>query len=133
MRVVADSNVYISVLNFGGAAEAVLALARAHVIDLSISPSMLTEIEGVLGRKFQWAAPRARQALALMQGFAAVVQPQESIHVITQDDPDNRILECAVAVQAHVLTTGDRHLRKLKAFRTIRILTPGEFLEGRGK
>ena len=53
MRAVADTNVYISALNFGGTAEEVLALGRAEVVELFVSPSILKEIEGVLIRKFQ--------------------------------------------------------------------------------
>ena len=83
MRAVADTNVYISALNFGGTAEEVLALGRAQVIELFVSPSILKEIEGVLIRKFQWSAKRARQATAAIQEFAQLVRPKEIIHLIT--------------------------------------------------
>jgi len=129
MRAVADTNVYISALNFGGVGEEVLSLARAEAIELFISPSILKEIEGVLIRKFQWSARRARQAVAAIQEFAQLVRPKETIHLITEDEPDNRILECAFEAQAEVVITGDRHLRQLKTFRGIPIVSPGEFLE----
>ncbi len=58
MRVVADTNVYIFALNFGGTADDVLALGRTQVILLFISSSILEEIEGVLLSKFQWSAVR---------------------------------------------------------------------------
>ena len=41
MRAVADTNVYISALNFGGTADEVLTLGRAQAIQLFISPSIL--------------------------------------------------------------------------------------------
>ena len=129
MRAVADTNVYISALNFGGTAEEVLALARAHVIELFVSPSILAEVEGVLLRKFHWSAKRVQQATGLIREFAQLVRPQEAIHVITDDEPDNRILECALEAQADVVISGDRHLRQLTTFRGMPILTPGEFLQ----
>ena len=132
MRAVADSNVYISALNFGGTAEEVVALGRARTLQLFISPSILTEIEGVLLRKFQWSGARTRQAIAAIQEFARVVYPQETVQLITQDEPDNRILECAIEAKAEVVITGDEHLRQLKTFRGIPILSPGEFLEAYG-
>ena len=92
MRAVADTNVYISALNFGGTEE-VLALGRAEVVELFVSPSILKEIEGVLIRKFQWSANRARQAIAAIQEFAQLVRPKETIHLITDDESDNRILK----------------------------------------
>ncbi|MBI2371289.1 MAG: putative toxin-antitoxin system toxin component, PIN family [Deltaproteobacteria bacterium] len=129
MRAVADTNVYISALNFGGTAEEVLALGRANILQLFISPSILQEIEGVLLRKFHWSATRTRQALAVIQGFAQLVRPKEAIHFIAEDEPDNRILECALEADADLIITGDHHLRGLKTFRGIPILSPGEFLE----
>ena len=129
MRAVADTNVYISALNFGGAAEEVLALGRAEVVELFVSSAILKEIEGVLIRKFQWSAKRARQAIAAIQEFAQLVRPKETIHLITEDEPDNRILECALEAQADVVITGDKHLRQLETFRDVLIVSPREFLE----
>ena len=132
MRAVADSNVYISALNFGGTAEEVVALGRARTLQLFISPPILTEVGGVLMRKFQWSGTRTRQAIAAIQEFARLVHPQETVQLITEDEPDNRILECAIAAKAEVVITGDEHLRQLKTFRGIPILSPGEFLEEYG-
>jgi putative PIN family toxin of toxin-antitoxin system len=128
VRVVADTNVYISALNFGGTAEEVLALGRAQAIQLFISPSILQEVEGVLLSKFRWSATRTRQAIAGIREFAQLVQPKESVHLIKDDEPDNRVLECALEARADFLITGDRHLRQLRTFRNVSILTPGEFL-----
>ena len=49
--------------------------------------------------------------------------------MIKDDEPDNRILECAVEAAAHVIVSGDRHLRALRAYRRIDIMTPREFLD----
>lgn len=54
-RIVADTNIYISALNFAGTADEVLALGRAGLIDICISPVILDEIGGVLARKFRWS------------------------------------------------------------------------------
>ena len=88
IRVVADSNVYISALNFGGVADEVLALGRRQVIALFVA-------------------------------------------VVTADEADNRILECAVTAKAHLIVTGDNHLRTLGRFRSITIVSPREFLDAR--
>ena len=129
MRAVADTNVYISALNFGGTAGEVLAHGRSQAILLFVSPSILQEIEGVLLSKFQWSAARTRQAIASIREFAQLVQPKETVHIIKEDKPDNRVLECALEARADVLVTGDRHLRQLGTFRGIPILSPGAFLE----
>ncbi|HEX9818707.1 MAG TPA: PIN domain-containing protein, partial [Methylomirabilota bacterium] len=61
-RIVADTNIYISALNFAGTADTVLALGRAGLIEICISPAILDEIGGVLARKFRWSATRVREA-----------------------------------------------------------------------
>ena len=129
MRAVDDTNVYISALNFGGTAEEVLALARAQTVQLFISLSILKEIEGVLVRKFQWSAKRVRDAIATIQEFAQLVRPKETIDLITEDEADNRILECAIEANADIVITGDKHLRQLRIFRGMPIVSPGEFLQ----
>jgi predicted nucleic acid-binding protein len=49
--------------------------------------------------------------------------------VITEDEPDNRILECALEGDAAVIISGDHHLRRLETFRGIPIMTPRQFLD----
>jgi putative PIN family toxin of toxin-antitoxin system len=128
-RVVADTNVYIFALSFAGTADEVLALGRAGVIEVFVSPPILDEIEGVLLRKFRWTAPRVREAARAIRSCAAVVTPEESVNVVREDEPDNRILECALAARADVIVSGDQHLLKLKRFRGILIASPGGFLD----
>jgi uncharacterized protein len=129
VRVVADTNVYVSALNFARAADEVLALGRVGVVELFISLPILEEIEGVLLRKFRWTAPRVREAVRVIRSFAALVHPAESVNVVLADEPDNRILECALAASADMIVTGDQHLLKLKRFRDIVITNPRGFLD----
>jgi len=130
VRIVADTNIYISALNFGGTADEVLALARRGSVGLCISPAILDEIEGVLVRKFQWSGTRAQQARRAIRGFAILIKPIGKVQVVIEDEADNRILECAEAGKAAVIVTGDRHLLKLQAFRGIQIITARQFLNG---
>ena len=128
-RIVADTNIYISALNFAGTADEVLALGRAGLIEICISPAILDEIAGVLARKFRWSAPRVREATRAIGGFAVLVHPRQPVSLVRDDEADNRILECALAAGADAIITGDHHLLQLKRFRGTRITTPREFLD----
>jgi putative PIN family toxin of toxin-antitoxin system len=132
VRAVADTDVYIFALNFGGTPEEILGLGRARTIQLFISPSILEEIEEVLLRKFYWSARNIREATTAIQELAQLIHPREAIHLITEDEPDNRILECAVEANADCVITGDRHLRQLKTFRGIPIVNSREFIGAYG-
>jgi putative PIN family toxin of toxin-antitoxin system len=129
IRTVADTNVYVSAIVVGGTCEEVLALARAGLIDLFISPPIVKELRAVLGSAFGWPTIRVREALAEVTTLASLVHPSRAIRGITTHDQDHRILECAVTAGADFLVTGDkRHLQKLKTFEGVRILSPRAFL-----
>jgi len=129
IRVVADTNVYVSAIGFGGVSESILALGRADVIELFISPSIEQELRSVLKRGFGWRAFQIREALDEVQAIARVVRPTITLSGILHHDQDHRILECAVTAEAGFLVTGDkRHLLPLKIFRGIRIVSPRGFL-----
>ncbi len=129
LRVVADTNIYISALNFGGVPDQFLALARRGRVDLFISKPILDEIEGVLRRKFKWPPTRVREALTVIGGFARAVEARERIAVVKRDEPDNRVLECALAAKAAVVVSGDSHPRDLGCFQGVRILSPRALLD----
>ena len=54
MRVVLDTNVIVSGLNFPGNERLVLELALRGRFELYLSPFILEEVGGVLGGKFGW-------------------------------------------------------------------------------
>ncbi len=50
------------------------------------------------------------------------------LQVIASDPDDDRILECALAGNADLIVSGDRHLTRVKAFEGIGIVRPTDFL-----
>jgi putative PIN family toxin of toxin-antitoxin system len=129
IRAVADTNVYVSAIAFGGTCEEVLVLARAGLVDLYVSPHILSELRVVLGRTFDWPPARVREALAEVATLAALVRPAHRLQGVTSHEQDHRILECALAAGADFLVTGDkRHLQRFKTFQGIRIVSPRAFL-----
>ncbi|MEW6377919.1 MAG: putative toxin-antitoxin system toxin component, PIN family [Thermodesulfobacteriota bacterium] len=56
------------------------------------------------------------------------MKTQPHLHLLA-DEPDNRILECAVAAKADFVVTGDKHLLSLKHFQNIKIVRLSDFLE----
>ena len=132
-RIVADTNIYISALNFAGTADEVLALGRAGLVEIYISRAILDEIGGVLTRKFRWSSTRVREAKAAISDFTVLVHPQEAVSVVREDEADNRILECALEAGADAIVTGDHHLLELRQFGSVRIMTPRGFLDAESR
>jgi uncharacterized protein len=115
IRVTADSNIYISALHFGGSPDDFLSLARAGLINLTISDDILDEVTRVLRDKFGWTKE--------------AVMPQEKVNAVKEDPTDNRILECAIAGKSEYLVTRDNHLLNLKSFKSTEIIKVADFLE----
>jgi putative PIN family toxin of toxin-antitoxin system len=133
-RVAVDSNVLISALHFGGPPEELLTLANEGGVDLFVSPFILSETARVLKQKLGWTDKAVRDALVLVTEVATVVEPTITLNAVAADEPDNRILECAVHAHVDFLVTGDkRHLLPLSRYRGIRILTPRECLTALGE
>ncbi len=129
MRVVLDTNVIVSGLNFPGNERLVLKLALRGRFQLCLSPFILEEVAGVLGRKFDWAEERSAQAVRALGDADTIVEPRRVPEAIEGGHPDNRILECVVEVSADYLVTGDRrHLLPLEEHQGARILNAPRFL-----
>lgn len=127
-RVVADTNVLLSAVQFGGKPKQLLALAADGQVDLAISDAILEETLRVLKDKFHHTDAELRETDKQLRVIARTVTPTESISAVDADPSDNRILECAVAANADVILSGDKHLIALGSFRGIPIQRVGEFL-----
>jgi len=75
-----------------------------------------------------WDKVEALNAVGQIRSFSEIVRPKGPLAVIA-DDPDNRVLECAVEVQADFIISGDKHLLNLKVYRGITIVRPSDFLK----
>lgn len=129
LRVVADTSIYVSAILFSGTCESILALARADIVRLFISPAIRRELQTVLDQTCDWTEPQIQEALSEVNALTSLVRPSVTLSGIVAHDPDHRILECALAANADFLVTGDKkHLQPLKTFRGIRIVPPREFL-----
>ena len=129
MRVVLDTNVIVSGLNFPGNERLVLELALRGRFELYLSTFILEEAAGVLTRKFDWDEDRSSQALRAISNAGAVIYPRRLPELIEGGHADNRILECAVEASANYLVTGDRrHLLPLGEYEGARILNAPRFL-----
>jgi putative PIN family toxin of toxin-antitoxin system len=129
IRVVLDTNVYISALMFGGLPGSLLDLAFLQSFVLVASPALLDELDEKLRLKFEVPSEDAAMIRAKLESTAEIVRPDMVLNVITDDPDDDRVLECAVNGHVDYIVTGDRHLLKLSTYEAIPIITVREFLD----
>lgn len=123
LRVVFDSNIYISALLFGGPPRQILEFAWKQQVVLITSNAIINETAGKLGEKFSWPEHRARQFVRAISMLAEIHNSETRLSVVP-DEADNRVLECAVAGKAHIIISGDNHLLRLKSYENIPIQKP---------
>ncbi len=132
-KLVLDTNVLVSSFISAGPPRLILNRIRDRLDLLCVSAPILEEYFTVLGR-----VGVSESLLASLMSFfqdpdhMLLAIPSQRVEVIHDDPSDNMFLECAIEAQADYLISGDRHLKILKSFRGIEILTPREYLSRLG-
>ena len=106
---------------------------REHV-QLFTSTALLEELAEVLLRPV--AATRlgivgrsARELLADYVDAVDLVTPPAVPRVVAGDPDDDHVVAAAIAAEADLIVSGDRHLLALGTHRAIRIVTPAEAIK----
>jgi len=128
VKVVFDTNILVSALVFpGGRADAALLRILEEQDQLIISKAILAELLRVLGSKFSRDSEELAHVAVFLSELALTVKPRRRLQVV-KDEPDNRILECALTGRAEVIVTGDHSLLALGEYKGVRIIRLREYL-----
>jgi len=134
MIVLLDTNVVISaMLSPAGPAAEIISRWEAAEFDVVVSPALLAELGHALQYpkvvKYSKVAPEDGSIFLRHYADAAIlVSPEIELDVIPDDPGDDRVLECAVAGGASFIISGDMHLRAIKEYQGIVVLSPAEFI-----
>jgi uncharacterized protein len=129
--VVLDTNVWISALQFAkrrGTPTRALEKAMSEDV-IATCKEIEAEILRVLIDKFLWEADRARLALEMVLARSIRVRLRGMVKEC-RDPNDNMFLECAVLANADLLVAGDKDLLVLGTYKSVRILSPAEYVSG---
>jgi len=133
VRIVVDTNIWVSSLLWRGMPWKLLYLTEAGEIELCMAPSMLVELAEVLSCKR--LQPRLEQLglvpaelVAYVMNLASIFEVPEGPPIVAADPDDDVFLRCAVAASAACVVSGDNHLLDLGAYADIPILTVRDFL-----
>jgi len=128
-RVVVDTNVFISSF-FGGNPRKIIDLWKTSEITLCLSKPIVDEYIEVLRRLGLQNEKEIEELLGLFaHGFHVVFTAKTpELHIVEKDPDDNMFIECAVALKAGFVITGDKALKAIKEYMNIKIVSPNEFL-----
>lgn len=126
-RVVIDTNVFISGLNWAGKPKLILDHWLKNKFDLLMSPYLALEIISTYQRLAQPEKNVERLKKYLKTKTTKLIPPKRA--TLCRDSKDNQILDICLAGKADLLVTGDKDLLALKKFKKTKIVKPGKFLE----
>ena len=134
IRIVLDANQFVSALLKPGSNPAqIISLFREDKVKLLMSEEIISEISNVLlypkirkrhGKPPEYIAGFIRK----LRAVSVMTNVGLTIDAVEDDPSDNKYLECAVEGGADFIISGDRHLKDLKVFRGIRIVSPADFV-----
>ena len=134
MRVVIDTNIWISGLLWRGLPWELLRLAEASQVELCVSPSMLVELAEIL--EYDKLQPRLAQLglthadlMSYVINRTSVFETVQGEPIVAADPDDDIFLRCAVAANAACVVSGDHHILDLHEYAGIPILTVRDFLD----
>ena len=133
LRVVLDTNVYVSAFNHKE--RQIFQIWQQAVNNnyiLLVSPPIIKEIAETLRDVFNWEEKEIIRHLKLVVKIGKIITPKTILSVIQEDLEDNRILECAVDGKASIIVSGNKHLQRLKIYEGIAVIRPIEFIRTLG-
>jgi len=125
IKVVIDTNVFVSSF-FGGNPRKVITLWKTGAVTLCLSKPIIGEYIEVLQRLGLQDEKELGELLGLFaRGFHSVFTANTPKLYVVEDDPDdNKFIECAVALKADFIISGDKALTAIQDYMGIKIINP---------
>jgi putative PIN family toxin of toxin-antitoxin system len=130
VKVVLDTNVFISGIFFSGPPFSILKAWRDRRLRIVVSAEILDEYRRVgerLGKEF--SGVDLEPFLALLAIEADVVFAPSLPECVCEDPDDDKFIACALAGGCKLIVSGDKLLKKVSGYRGIKIVSPRSFLD----
>ncbi|MEK7398409.1 MAG: putative toxin-antitoxin system toxin component, PIN family [Candidatus Poribacteria bacterium] len=129
LRVVIDTNIFVSSF-MGGNPRKIIDLWKEGEITLCLSNDILDEYVSVLQRIGLTDKNKLAELLSLFsKGFNILFTTKTpKLEIVKEDPDDDKFVECAIALKAEYIITGDKAILSLGQYMNVRILSPSEFI-----
>lgn len=130
MKVILDTNVFISGIFFSGPPLTILKKWAEGHFKLVLSQQILDEYQRVaqgFSRKFP--SVDITSIIDTMTIHSQLVDTLGFNVSICEDPDDNKFLECAIASTCKLIVSGDKHLLNLDGYKSINVVKPRIFVD----
>jgi len=136
LKAVLDTSILVSAFLKHEGVNAKILLGGKDQYELFLSENILAETKLVLltyeriRKKYHYTDDEVLEYLETLRVVARqVLEKLPKIRVIEKDPKDDPVLACALKIKADYIVSKDDHLKDLKEYRGIRIVSSQEFLE----
>jgi putative PIN family toxin of toxin-antitoxin system len=130
VKVILDTNVFISGIFFSGPPYRILQAWRDGLIKLALTGKILEEYRRVAEQLHrQFPAINLQRIFELLIINAEIVPDQHLPVTICADPDDDKFIACALTARCKVIVSGDKHLLNIPTYRGIKVVTPRYFVE----
>lgn len=127
--VVFDTNILFSAIGWRGRPYECLEHARSGRVAGMTCQELLDELTDKLRAKLAFTDEQLTETLADLLGFLSLVAIPNTLHGVSADPDDDKLLECAVLSGATYIVSGDRrHVLPLGSYQGITIMSAADFL-----
>jgi uncharacterized protein len=130
IRVVIDTNIFVSSF-FGGNPRKIIDLWKSGQLTLCLSKPIVDEYVAVLQRLSLEGEQELSELLGLFSHGIHILFTAKTpaLHIVEEDPDDDKFIECAVALKAGCIISGDKSLLAIGDYMGIKIVPPREFLD----
>ncbi|MFC1814146.1 putative toxin-antitoxin system toxin component, PIN family [Thermodesulfobacteriota bacterium] len=130
MKIVLDTNVFISGVFFSGPPYKILKAWRNHKFQIIISMEILDEYYRV-GEELsaQFSDVDLDPILELFTTKAELIQAALLNEPVCDDPNDDKFFACAIAAGANLIVSGDKHLLRMSGYQGVEVVRPRQFVD----
>ena len=130
MKIVLDTNVFISGIFFHGPPAQILDAWKKSKIQIVLSKEIINEYQRVAEALSEKFPEIDISSIIDLVAIHAKIIDTEGIEVFECEDPDdNKFIECAIASKTKLIVSGDKHLLKISGYREIVVHNPRNFVD----
>lgn len=130
MRIVLDTNVFVSGVFWKGPPAVVLDACSSGRIELVLSPAIIDEYRRV-GQELtnQYHGLDLKSVIDALITIAYVVSDRKLPSPVCSDPDDDKFLAAAISSRAEYVVSGDKALLRVHEYRGVRVVTAREFVD----
>jgi len=130
MRIILDTNVFISGIFFSGPPAQILKEWKKQSLQIILSKQILLEYQRVADElSIKYPQVDIAPIIELVTIYGQLIDTKGINIAVCEDPDDDKFIECAIAGKCNIIVSGDHHLLKLSGYKSIKVLKPLEFLE----